>query len=75
MLSKITAAATFANTLMLIAITFNVNLNKYIIPSIFIMIFIMWVVGWVCEITGIRKRYREAEFRNVKIETQGKIQD
>ena len=72
MLSKITAAATFANTLMLIAITFNVNLNKYIIPSIFIMIFIMWLVGWVCEITGIRKRYREAEFRNVKIETQGK---
>jgi len=65
MISKVTAAMTFANTVMLIGLYFQVDLKTYILPTVIIMIFLMWFIGWICEITGLRKKYREAEFKDV----------
>ena len=65
MISKVTAAMTFANTVMLIGLYFQIDLKAYILPTVIIMIFLMWFIGWICEKTGLRKKYREAEFKDV----------
>ena len=65
MMSKIFASINIATFIIVASVKWGFEINKLIIPIIVGVIFLMWLVGFVCEITGVRKTYREAEFRDV----------
>lgn len=66
MLSKVFAAFNIATFVIVMSMKWGIEINGFILPIIIGVIFLMWLVGFICEITGIRQKYREAEFKNVK---------
>ena len=70
MMSKVFASINIATFLIVLSLKWGFEINKLIIPIIVGVIFLMWAVGFVCEITGIRQKYREAEFKDVKFKNK-----
>ena len=72
MMSKVFAAINIATFVIVMSLKWGVEINALILPIILGVIFLMWAVGFICEITGIRQKYREAEFKNVTFKKEKK---
>jgi len=65
MMSKVFAALNMATLLIVASMKWGFKLDRWIVVIVVTAIFMMWLVGWICEVTGIRKAYRESEFKDV----------
>ena len=70
MMSKIFASINIATFIIVASVKWGFEINKLIIPIIVGVIFLMWLVGFVCEKMGIRQKYREAEFKDVRFKNK-----
>ena len=72
MMSKVFAAINIATFVIVASVKWGFEINRLIIPIILGVIVLMWLVGFVCEKTGIRQKYREAEFKDVRFKNKFK---
>lgn len=66
-LNKFMAIITIMNTVILISVKWDFDPTYYLVPIGVLVGFMIWYIGHVLEKKGVRKYYREAEFKDVRL--------
>ena len=64
---KFTFILTVVNFVILISLKWDFDPTNYLIPIGILCAFLMWYTGRFLEKKGVRKHYREAEFKDVRL--------